>query len=256
MAGSWRWLTDGPVRLGVTISRRDHTTSTVILADDEALLIDPAWEPDELGWIADDLRHRAITVAAGFATHAHHDHLLWHPRWRSAVRWASVPTAHLAAQRRGELIEALGTGWPEELTALVGIVTPTTEPRLPWAGPPIELITHDAHAPGHTALWVPAAKALITGDMLSDVELPLLEESGPGDYAAGLDLLRPWVDRAEVIVPGHGSPAVGRPEARARWTADRRYLEAIAAGVETDDPRLDQAGMREAHAHNRSRTIA
>ena len=167
-----------------------------------------------------------------------------------------MPTAHLAAQRRGELIEALGTGWPEELTALVGIVTPTTEPRLPWAGPPIELITHDAHAPGHTALWVPAAKALIAGDMLSDVELPLLEESGPGDYAAGLDLLRPWVDRAEVIVPGHGSPAVGRPEARARWTADRRYLEAIAAGVETDDPRLDHPGMRDAHAHNRSRTIA
>ena len=49
--------------------------------------------------------------------------------------------------------------------------------------------------------------------------------------------------------------AIGQPEARARWAADHRYLEAIAAGVETDDPRLDHPGMRDAHAHNRSRTI-
>jgi len=256
MAGIWRWLTDGPVRVGVTTSRRDQTTSTLILAGTEAVLVDPAWDPDELAWIADDLRHRGIRVVAGFATHAHHDHLLWHPHWPGAARWASVPTAHLAGQRRTELIAALGSGWPSELTALVGIVTPTTEQRLPWTGPPIELITHDAHAPGHTALWVPAAQALIAGDMLSDVELPLLEESSPADYAAGLDVLRPWVDRAEVIVPGHGSPAVGQPETRARWAADRRYLDAIPTDAGIDDPRLQNPGMREAHAHNRSRAIS
>jgi glyoxylase-like metal-dependent hydrolase (beta-lactamase superfamily II) len=256
MAGSWRWLTDGPVRLGVTTSRREHTTSTLVLAGTEALLIDPAWDPDELAWIADDLRDGGITVAAGFATHAHHDHLLWHPWWRSATRWASVPTARVASQRRGDLIAALGAGWPEELTALVGTVTPTSEPRLPWAGPPIELITHDGHAAGHTALWVPAARALIAGDMLSDIELPLLEESSAADYAVGLDVLRPWVDRAELIVPGHGSPTIGRREGRARWAADRRYLDAITADTGIDDPRLDHPGMREAHAHNRSRARA
>lgn len=253
MATGWQWVADGQVRVGVTTSRREATTSTVVLAAGHALLVDPAWEPDELDWIADELQAAGITVTAGFATHSHHDHLLWHPRWSGAVRWASGPAANHAASRRGELVAALGSGWPEQLTDLVGRVTPTPGDHLPWTGPTVELITHDAHAPGHTALWIPAVRVLIAGDMLSDVEIPLLEQSGPADYDAALTALRDCVSIAEVLVPGHGSPAIGPAEVTARWVADRRYLDALLAGRGLIDPRLDHPGMRESHAHNRSR---
>jgi hypothetical protein len=36
----------------------------------------------------------------------------------------------------------------------------------------------------------------------------------------------------------------------ARWTADRRYLDAVAAHADVDDPRLAHPDMAEAHAEN------
>jgi hydroxyacylglutathione hydrolase len=253
MAGSWEWVVDGGVRVGVTTSRRDHTTSTVLISDRSALLVDPAWEPDELAWIARDLAGAGITVTAGFATHAHHDHVLWHPGLGAAPRWASAVVARDAIGRRAALIEALGPGWPAEVIELVGTLSPATGDTLPWDGPAVEMITHDAHAPGHTALWLPRARTLIAGDMLSDRELPLLETSSTTEYASGLLALRPFVDRARVLVPGHGTPAIGSTRAQARWAADHRYLDALEAGRDPQDARLHHSGMREAHEHNQSR---
>ena len=82
------------------------TTSTVLCRDGEALLIDPAWKPDELDAIADELDARGLRVIGGFATHAHHDHLLWHPRFGSAPRWASRATAALARDERDARVAA------------------------------------------------------------------------------------------------------------------------------------------------------
>jgi glyoxylase-like metal-dependent hydrolase (beta-lactamase superfamily II) len=253
VAGSWQWLVDDEVRIGVTTSRRERTTSTVVISGKEALLIDPGWDPDELAWIADDLAAAGIVVTAGFGTHAHHDHLLWHPGLGAAPRWASVATTHRAGADLSALIQALGPGWPVGLAPLVGQVTEVTGSSVPWDGPTVELITHDAHAKGHTALWIPSAATLIAGDMLSDVELPLLEDSSPADYADGLTALRPCVEQARVVIPGHGRPAVSSAAARARWTADKRYLAALVGGTDPADPRQLLPGMREAHAHNSSR---
>jgi hydroxyacylglutathione hydrolase len=239
----------------VTTSRRDHATSTVVVDGPNALLVDPSWDPDELAWIADDLANAGIAVTAGFATHAHHDHLLWHPGLGAAPRWASGDTAGQAVANRTELIDSLGSDWPDELADLVGQITEANGPSLPWEGTSIELIVHDAHAKGHTALWIPASRTLIAGDMLSDVELPLLEESSLADYTDGLAALRPYVDVAHVIIPGHGTPAVGATAATDRWAADNRYLTALVDGTDPTDPRVDLPGMREAHAHNRSRTL-
>ncbi len=253
MAGNWQWLVDDGVRIGVTTSRREHTTSTVVISGAAALLVDPNWDPDELAWIADDLAGAGITVTAGFATHAHHDHLLWHPRLGTPPRWASPATARQSAVNRTELVEALGPDWPADLAGLVGRVTGVDVARLPWNGPHIDLITHDAHAKGHTALWIPAAATLIAGDLLSDVELPLLEESSIADYLAGLRRLQPFVAQARVVIPGHGSPAIGSSAVRARWAADNGYLTALVNGTDPVDRRLNLRGMRPAHAHNRSK---
>jgi hydroxyacylglutathione hydrolase len=210
------------------------------------LLVDPAWEVDELESLADALDARSLRPVAGFSTHAHHDHLLWHPRFGDAPRWASAETTRLAARARASLLAELGP-WPDDLVPLVGAVTAVDGDLVPWAGQEARLVVHDAHAPGHTALWLPGPRILLAGDLLSDVELPLPDDA-PGAlerYARGLDALAPWAFEAKLVVPGHGSPGT---DAGARLDRDRRYLDAVARGLDPDDDRLSSPPMRLAHA--------
>lgn len=227
----------------VATSRIMQTTSTVVVASGRALLIDPAWMPDELDALAAELRARGLTVAEGFATHAHHDHLLWHPEFGSVPRWASARTAALARDERDALVAALGAEFPAELVELMGRVD---------AGSPVfdvELIVHDGHAPGHTAVWLPGPRVLVAGDMLSDVELPLpFDPDDVPAYERALEMLEPYARAARIVVPGHGS--VGT-DAFARWGADRRYLADVRRIGESNDPRRANPGMEEEYAHLR-----
>ncbi|MGC5165858.1 MBL fold metallo-hydrolase [Luteimicrobium sp. DT211] len=255
----------------VATSRTMSTTSTVVARGGDALLVDPAWHPDELAGLADAIDARGLRVVAGLATHAHHDHLLWHPRLGNVPRWASPPSAALAREQRAELREAVLAGegsedvrdpWTPELLDLVGRVDPfpavgirsagsggaETAERMPTAGVPgaPELVVHDAHAPGHAAVWLPESRVLLAGDMLSDLELPL--PFAPDDlsaYLEGLDRLAPYVARARVVVPGHGRPT---SDGLARLDADRRYLDALLAGRDPGDPRRANPGMADVHA--------
>ncbi|GAA1734392.1 MBL fold metallo-hydrolase [Isoptericola hypogeus] len=252
----------------VTTSRRESTTTVLALGRRggsggvAALLVDPAWAADELVAIADEAAARGVRVAAGFATHAHHDHLLWHPRLGTHVpRWATATTAATAGRERSRLLAEVradgrrfgGPECPPQVLDLVGRVTAMRSSRLPDPDdllPAAEVVEHDGHAPGHGALWLPVARVLVAGDMLSDVELPLPcdEITGTADvgaYLAGLDRLAPFVGRADVLVPGHGTPT-DRPTAR--LDADRRYLDAVLAGRAVDDPRLARPGMAAEHA--------
>ena len=216
----------------VTTSRRELTTSTLLLAGPvggatQALLIDPAWDPDELDGIADDLAAWGVGDVVGLSTHAHYDHLLWHPGFGPGPRWASRTTAATARRDRQALVAALGPDFRPDLAELVGPVQGRAAGLLPWTGPAVELVEHDAHTPGHLAVWLPDPGVLIAGDMLSDVEPPLPEETGPAEYRAGLAVLAPLVERATVVIPGHGHVGDGA-QARRRWAADRTAVDLLS----------------------------
>lgn len=233
------------------------TTSTVVVRDGAALLVDPAWQPSEIVRIADHLDAHDLVVTAGVATHAHHDHLLWHPRFGDAPRWASARTAELAVQQHDDLVERLGPTAPAWMTDLLGLVRPldgatVPAPFGPDADEPVEVVVHDGHAPGHTAVAFPDRGLLCVGDLLSDAELPLPFD--PDDlpaYLAGLDALAPHVARARWLVPGHGTPT---DDPVARLDADRRYLDALLAGEDPDDPRRADPEMEQ--NHQRLRVLA
>lgn len=231
----------------VTHSRRDVTASTILVSGRQVLLVDPAWDPDELDGLAQFITGSGLMVVAGFATHAHHDHLLWHPDFGDVPRWASPTAATTAAAHRTELSAALGPAWPDRLASLVGLVDPLAQKDIPWPGPLAELVVHDGHAAGHTAVWLADSKVLLAGDMLSDIELPLAAETGLDAYDMALQTLRPYVERATLVVPGHGHPADAPMD---RWTADRRYLDAVRANRDVTDGRLASPGMTSAHTAN------
>lgn len=213
------------------------TNSIVVRADDGLILVDPGVHGSELDELADDLERLGIPVVAGFSTHPHFDHLLWHPRFGDVPRYATPATAQLAGEAR-ERAQAMAAenaiGVPLDLVALV---TP-----LPADGGPVpgELIEHHAHAVGHTAILLADRRVLLAADMLSDVLIPIFDgrqSDQIGAYETALDLLEDATRQVDVVVPGHGTVARG-PEIAARLTADRAYIDALRRGEEPDDPRL------------------
>jgi hypothetical protein len=67
------------------------------------LLIDPRVLGYEMAALADDLHEVGQPVVAGFSTHPHWDHLLWHARLGAAPRYG---TARCAATARDQLSDA------------------------------------------------------------------------------------------------------------------------------------------------------
>jgi glyoxylase-like metal-dependent hydrolase (beta-lactamase superfamily II) len=216
------------------------TNSIVLRAEAGLILVDPGIHGRELEGLADDVEALGIPVVAGFSTHPHFDHLLWHPRFGDVPRYATAAGARVATDRR----EQARAGAAEETDGvpldLVAQVAP-----LPADGGPLpgELIEHRAHARGHAAILLADRRVLIAGDMLSDVLIPLFDstqEDQLGAYEEALDLLAPATAAVDIVVPGHGAIAED-PEIAARLAADRAYVDALGGGEEPTDPRLEAA---------------
>jgi glyoxylase-like metal-dependent hydrolase (beta-lactamase superfamily II) len=69
---------------------------------------------------------------------------------------------------------------------------------------------------------IPWARVLVAGDYLSPVEIPMI--TSRSQYRETLERLRPLVQRAETVVPGHGAP-MPRDRALEVLSEDLRYLE-------------------------------
>jgi glyoxylase-like metal-dependent hydrolase (beta-lactamase superfamily II) len=241
----------------VATSRRYATTSTVLLdGHGGAVVVDPAWDPDELAAIPADLTELGVACVAGLATHEHYDHVMWHPDLGDVPRWATGGTVDHLARDRDTLLAPLAQYLTPDLIALAGRLAPLPDGSLPWSGPSARCVVHDAHAPAHLAVLVEESGVLIAGDMLSDVELPMpaREDETLDTYLAGLDLLREYVAASRLLIPGHGTPT-DRP--LARLDADVRYLDDLLTGRASTDPRLrdpENAALHQANVDRAART--
>jgi glyoxylase-like metal-dependent hydrolase (beta-lactamase superfamily II) len=213
------------------------------------LLIDPGITDSEMACLANDLRELGQPVVAGFATHPDWDHVLWHAAFGDVPRYG---TARCAASMRDLLSHAdwetrVAEGLPPEIAEetpldLFGLITglPAETTQIPWDGPHVRIIEHQAHAPGHAALVIREHRVLVAGDMLSDVFIPLLDFSAAdpiADYLAALRLLEGVADDVDVFVPGHGSVG-GADQLRARLDLDRAYVQALRDHQGVSDPRI------------------
>jgi hydroxyacylglutathione hydrolase len=218
------------------------TTSTVITAPDGAcLVVDPAVTVTEVAGLAAALATRGLRPVAGWSTHPHWDHLLWHSDLGDAPRYATAACVTTAAAWRDDLSTAMDEDAPGHDHTLFGAVSALDGTSIPWDGPAVLVIAHDGHAPGHGALFLPDSGVLIAGDMCSDIEFPLLETdmADPvGDYRAGLFRLAAVADEVRFVVPGHGHVGDG-PEFRRRVAADLAYLDTLESGKPFEDPRIN-----------------
>jgi len=233
-----------------------YTTTTTIVAgaDGGCLLIDPAVTVADLAALAGWLSARGLRPVAGWSTHPHWDHLLWSSALGTAPRYATPRAVAAAAREEAGLLNGVEEAAPGHDLTLFARVQPLTGHEIDWPGPRALVYAHDAHAPGHGAVFLPDSGVLIAGDMCSDLEIPLLdlESADPfGGYREGLRLLAD-VPGVRAVVPGHGH--VGDDaELRRRLAADLAYLDAVQAGDDIADPRLTHDWLRAEHARALSR---
>jgi glyoxylase-like metal-dependent hydrolase (beta-lactamase superfamily II) len=249
-----RQVTEGVL---VHVSEFCQSNAVVVHGRDGVLLVDAGVLGDEMTCLAGDLADSGQRVVAGFSTHPHWDHLLWHASLGAAPRYG---TARCAATVRERLPDAAAKARvagmiPPDIVErvpldLLGFITglPAGTTHIPWDGPRVRIVEHQAHASGHAALVIEERRVLVAGDMLSDLFMPMFDLSGAadpiGDYLAALDVLEGVAGDVDVVVPGHGSVA---DRVRARIDQDRDYVQAVRDAETPSDPRIGDwvAGVHE-----------
>jgi glyoxylase-like metal-dependent hydrolase (beta-lactamase superfamily II) len=238
---------------GVLIHESEFCQSNAVVVQGRAgvLLIDPGVLGHEMATLADDLRELGQPVVAGFSTHPHWDHLLWHADFGAAPRYGTARCAAFVRDRLsdpGAKARIAAQLIPPDIVEqvpldLLGLISglPAETARIPWDGPGVRIIEHQAHAPGHAALLIEERGVLVAGDMLSDVLIPMLDLNGTADpiedYLAALRLLEGVAGDVDVLVPGHGSIG-GADQVKVRIDQDWAYVDALRNIHVPSDPRV------------------
>jgi glyoxylase-like metal-dependent hydrolase (beta-lactamase superfamily II) len=238
----------------VATSRVYQTSCTALRSGDEGFVVDSPIYPDELEVLPAVLEQAGFSASGLLATHGDWDHLMGRLAFPGAALGVAETTAARltgepgAAQR--ELRAFDEEHYVERPSPLsLGQVQALPVPgHVEIGGHEIELHPADGHTADGMALWVPWARVLVCGDYLSPVEIPMLSESGSRDaYLATLERLRPLVEQADWVVPGHGA-AIDGARALAILDEDERYL------TDWELPLTRRtAAQRAIHAENRQR---
>jgi len=248
---------------GVLVHESEFLQSNTVVVEGKAgvLLIDPGIRRAEMDCISNDLRELGESVAAGFSTHPHWDHVLWDASLGDAPRYGTARCSSAIGDVLADPVwkDRVAEELPPEIAGdvpldLFGLLKPLPAGAadVPWDGPRVRVVEHRGHAPGHAALVIEERGVLVAGDMLSDVLIPMLDPRRPGQvdaYAAALDRLAEAARDVDVVVPGHGAVARGH-EVAARLAADRAYIDALRRGKEPVDARLGQDWLSGPHQAN------
>jgi glyoxylase-like metal-dependent hydrolase (beta-lactamase superfamily II) len=237
---------------GVLIHESEFVQGNAVVVQGRAgvLLIDPGVHGDEMACLANDLSDAGQTVVAGFSTHPHWDHLLWHAELGAAPRYGTARCADNVrvllsdADWKARVVEWIPPDIAEQVPLdLLGLITglPAEMAQIPWDGPQVRIVEHQGHAAGHAALLIEERGVLVAGDMLSDVLIPMLDFNDTADpiedYLAALRLLEGVAGDVDVVVPGHGSTGLA-DQVRARIDQDRAYVHALRDAHVPSDPRI------------------
>jgi glyoxylase-like metal-dependent hydrolase (beta-lactamase superfamily II) len=243
----------------VFVSRIWQTTCTAVRSGGEGFVIDSPVYPDELEALPSVLEQAGYEVSGLLVTHADWDHVLGRLAFPNAALGVSEASAARLSTEAGDAQRKLRrfdedhyvTDRPP-LALPGGQILPV--PGKLALGPEQELELHAV--PGHTsdgtAVLIPWAKVLVTGDYLSPVEIPMISESGSiSDYQSTLHHLGTLLEQVDRVVPGHGAP-ISREQARQILAEDLAYLEALPDAPLP--PGRRSATQKRIHQENATRT--
>lgn len=235
-----------------------QTSCIAVRGGDEAFVIDSPVLPHELEALPEVLAQARFAVVGLLATHADWDHLLGPLAFpeaplgvgdSTAQRLAAEPGRAQREMRRFDEEHYVQRPRPLSLGAVQELPVPG---HLEVGDYELELHPAEGHTADGTAVDIPWAGVLCPGDYLSPVEIPLLERGGSlSAYRQTLERFAPLVERASVVVPGHGAP-VQRDRALGLLEEDVAYLEALERDGERAPlpPGRRTGAQRRMHASN------
>jgi glyoxylase-like metal-dependent hydrolase (beta-lactamase superfamily II) len=212
-----------------------QTTCTAVRCGDEGFLVDSPVLPDELEALPVMLARSGFPATGLLVTHADWDHLLGRLAFPgAAIGCAETTAARLTAEpgaaqrelRRFDAEHYVERPRPLSLGQVQALPVPGSV-AIGAEGRELELHPADGHTPDGMAVWIPWARVLVCGDYLSPVEIPMISAGGSHSaYLATLERLRPLVEAAEHVVPGHGA-VLDRERARELLREDVTYLREL-----------------------------
>ena len=243
----------------VVTSRLWQTTCSALRSGGECMLIDSPYFPDELELLPMLLGQAGFGPVGLLATHADWDHLLGRFAFPELALGVGSSTGERLRAEPGAAQRELRDADAENYVVRAAPLSLGSYQVLPAPGSveigdaEIELHPTAGHTADGTAFRFSAAEVLVCGDYLSDVEIPMVEDS-LADYRATLARLALLVETVETVVPGHGSPH-SRDVALRIIDEDVDYLDALERG----DERVklpagrDTKRQRAIHAENLAR---
>jgi len=205
-----------------------QTNAVAIRSVGEAMLIDSPYFPDELELLPEVLRQSGFEPKGLLATHADWDHVLGRLAFpgaslgvaeSTASRMRAEPGAAQRKLRKADNEYYVARQRPLSLGSFQSLPVPG---KLEIGDQELELHPAEGHTADGMAIFAPWCGVLVCGDYLSDVEKPTWTDKEL--YRATLDRLRPLVERADVVIPGHGS-LQRRDESLRVLDEDIRYLD-------------------------------
>jgi hydroxyacylglutathione hydrolase len=226
MADSFQQITS---HLWVQQSRFYSTNSGVFIDQGQAALIDPGLTPAEIEEIGRFLSGKKARAELIILTHAHWDHILG---------TASFPGAKILAHRNflNEIAGEAGDRLRQKVEKSCQELQFPKSNRFILPAPDItfsdamtitvgreqlRLIYTPGHNPSGLAVFHAESGMLWAGDMLSDIEIPLFNQSLTA-YEKTLELFSTLDCR--VVIPGHGHATANRNEICLRIQRDQAYI--------------------------------
>lgn len=233
--------------LVVVRSRLWRFNAIGLFSGDEAVVIDPGIDPDEIAELEERVRtaHREgppRRVTRVVITHSHHDHIRGWARFGDAEVVMPRVAAEKGAKARERILAAKaridrhlevddpGFAYPEADTVFDG--------RLTVSCGELELVLE--FLPGHSdctsVVWIPALATLCTADYLVSPGLPYCRWRA-AEFERALATMARRVDERgiERVVPAHRDLHVGREAVQAALARDEEYMrvlrEAVRAGL-------------------------
>lgn len=214
-----------------------NLNSGIVLGEGESAVLDPGYSPGELAGLEDFLAEKKAPPRYVIFTHSDFDHITGGACFAGAQK---VAQENFNLRPREEQEKMLREADEAQDLTRPGFVFP--QPQLTFqgglelplrGGVTLSLFAVPGHTPDSLVVLLKDQGILFAGDILSDLEFPLIFHSGK-QYQASLGMVKELVEKYQVdcLVPGHGNPARGAREIGARIQEDLGYLDTLVGEVE------------------------